>query len=154
MPRERITFPATPDDARSFQLSIGWDKDHYMQLGLQVVNPDLHLVDILYGGEGGYLSTVGTSLLEQLRNAGWALMPDVNAAVGLGPVPTLDANSNTPEVVNQGWLTLGQMVLNALRNSRDVIERDGIWTDLSRHEANTLVRIARKARSAAYGRDE
>ena len=75
------------------------------------------------------------------------------------PVPILSLASNQSSEAAQeivtGWNQLGSLVLHALHAARDdVIERDGIWATLTRQAANRLVRLVRKARDAAYGKDE
>lgn len=48
---------------------------------------------------------------------------------------------------------LGQLLLNQL----DVLsynQYSGLWSSLERHDINRLIKILRKARDSAYGRDE
>lgn len=86
-------------------------------------------------------------------------MRDDAARSGFGFLPSLDESGSTsPEVVAsdvaKGWRTLGEIALEAVKGSRPTIERDGVWATLSRDACNRLVRFVRKARDAAYGRDE
>lgn len=48
---------------------------------------------------------------------------------------------------------LGRAVLNTL-DTINVVVFDSLWSNLDRHRLNRLIRLLRKARDAAFGRDE
>lgn len=47
---------------------------------------------------------------------------------------------------------LGERLLTAMKTMNP--EFDSLWTDLDRHEINKLIKVLRRARDSAYGRDE
>lgn len=56
-----------------------------------------------------------------------------------------------------GWDPLGYVQIGiegAGDYDEEVTPRPQLWADLSRHEINALIRVLRKARDAAFGRDE
>ena len=120
-----------------FRLVVQWDRDRYLQVGIQSNDPEMHLVDHLYGGASGYQEVIGGELIAQLRAAGWAPSPEADAA--------------DPDLPME---TLGQMVIEALRASRVTIERDGVWVTLPRRPTNRLIATLKKAGAAVFGRDE
>lgn len=127
MPKEMLhNRGERPED---FVTTVGWERDQHVQIGVQVEDPDRTIVDILYGGEGGYLGDVGQSLLQILEGEGWTRPEDLSTA------------------------GLGQNAINALNRARAAVERDGLWANLDRQQINTLIQTLRRARDAAFGKD-
>lgn len=110
----------------TFIVSVGWTRDHDAQVAIQMADPDRTIADLLFGGEGGYLGDIGLSLHQQLDGS---------------------------DAISVEHVELGQMVLNALKNARHFVERDGLWATLSRREINEMIQSLRKARDIAYGKD-
>lgn len=123
-----------------FLLAVSWLADHDVQIGIQVADSDLSLLDCLYGGgpfvgqeaESGEFRKsrfveIGMSLRERL-----ALIPAVT------------------EVDDE---VLGVLAMEAVRTPRGPQERDGIWAHLTRKQCNDLINAVRTARDKAYGKD-
>lgn len=135
MPKKTIH---PPREDSPFALAVSWGRDRDLQVGIQVVDPDRSVVDVLFGGEHGYLDQIGELVVWRLEQAGYELTkiahePQDEAAV-------------TPA-------GLGQLVLHALNTAREHIERDGLWAEVDRRGANDAVRALRAGRDSAFGKD-
>jgi len=128
-----------PRDESPFVAAVSWGRDHDVQIGVQVADPDKSIVDVLFGGEHGYLTEIGRELVDRLDDAGYVLEPRQGAVA-----------PDEAAITNPG---LGQMVLRCLNAARAHIERDGLWADLDRRGTNDAVRALRTGRDAAFGKD-
>ena len=114
---------STPDDR--FQLEVGWQRDMDVQVGI-ATSDGRHLVDEFYGQEA-VLQKIG----DAMRN--YALAPENLAAL------------------NVGGTTLGRVVLDVVTGSD--YGMSSLWWHPDRDQINSLIRLLRKARDAAYGAD-
>ena len=121
----RETINIHSDDPNIFDIKVGWTKDQYMQLGLESFDHRT-LVWILYEN---YVEKIGAEVRKLL--------------VDFMESPTVPPEDEV----------IGRFILNTLDivNSGPV---SSLWTTPSRHEVNDLIRLLRKARDAAYGKDE
>lgn len=138
MPRE--TVPHHPADGQ-FQVQVGWQRDTDMQLGITV--PDTgsgqhHLVDYFYGSVP-VCTEVGRLTWEKLHT----LVPEA--------FQPLDFRSSDQEV--EFYLSVGRQVLDAVTGAEDG-PSTGLWWTPSRFQVNALIRLLRRARDQAMGRDE
>jgi len=103
-------------------------------IGLQPISavPDLHFIDALYG-EAPQQTAIGQLFFEK-------------RGLDLELDPPKDSDGEA-EFFNQ----LGRDILDSITGSSDVC---GIWTWLDRPGINRFIRILRKARDTAFGRDE
>lgn len=130
MPKEKVR--QGQPDTQPFEIVVGWQRDLEMQVGIGVQasrdsdEPD-SLLKILYGPNDGALSAIGGRLRERLKAQG----------IELGPV------DNT-------WL--GKQTLASAESDQFPIS--SIWWTPTRYGVNQLIRLLRRARDAAYGRDE
>lgn len=113
------------DDFNNFNVQVGWTKDREMQVGID-------------HSEGRSLFWV---LLE--RNVEW---------IGL-EARRIVAEADDPETLSLGDIRLGKNILNMLDCSTSG-PVSSVWTTPSRHEVNELIRVLRRARDSAYGKDE
>lgn len=124
MPRERVEAVCDP-----WQPVVGWSHDH----GVQVA-----------------------TVAEGDRSVYWCLLgADVEMLVRVGQAVrvTAEAAAHEPTGESVGWTDeeVGRILLNSL----DVIApTSGLWADLNRRGCNDLIRVLRRARDAAFGRDE
>lgn len=130
MPKENIVS----HDGSPFQTAVGWSKDHEVQVAVQVSDTDTTLLDILYGNLPAQ-EDIGASLVQ------WVIDNPLE-----DPQTTLEDLTAIQE--------LGALVLSWVEQSRMPQERDGVWANLSRRACNDMIRLLRKARDVAYGRDE
>lgn len=140
MPRE-VVHTSNPEPFQPFRLSIGWQRDQDVQVGIQVENSDLVLTDILFGkddGPSGHTAQLGRRLVDRLVLGGYMEEP---------VYATQDAEFDDLS----GW---GLMVLELLAETRAYVERDGVWLGLDRQQINDAIRHLRRARNEAYGKDE
>jgi hypothetical protein len=139
MPRETIRMKNSDN---VFDVKVGWTKDSYMQIGLEE-SLDRSLAWVLFENKA---EKIGEEVLKAIA-AGVLDSDDFT-------IKTMDGklciNEITRPLTNE---ELGKTVLNIL----DVVTHgpvSGIWTTPSRHEVNDLIRVLRRARDSAFGRDE
>jgi len=111
-----------------YDVRVGWQNGCDMQIGVEE-EAGFSLVTALYGDP------------ETCRLIGLA----VAAHCEVGVVRGMDA-----------FMALGRDVLNIVEGSASSPNGSytGVWVTLSRQGANRLIRVLRRARDAAYGRDE
>lgn len=131
---ERIT----PVEHNNHEVVIQHEKDH-MQVGLGLEPrgdvPSQHFIDAIYGGVPSQ-TKIGTIFRERLlQDRG------VNIHEGY-------AKANAQHILDD---EIGRMILDAVTGSTT---SDGLWTWLDRAGVNRLIRLLRKARDNAFGRDE
>lgn len=134
MPREKIAHP-TPrieGDHPRFLPVVGWNRDMDVQFGLEAEN-DHHLVDVIYGDEDTR-AEIYRLLIQRLDQEGVGAQAS-DAIRSLG----------SPE-------TVGRWILDAVTGSTPY--GGSIWWHPGRQQINALIRLLRKARDAAFGRDE
>lgn len=135
MPREMING----QDGR-FNLHVGWSPDQDVQIGIETVDGS-SLLMALYGSRDS-LERVGRRAIE----AGWqaeipderggsAAAGDAYRAVGLKILSVVEgAPLGGPEPAGDVWT--------------------GIWTTLTRFGCNRAIKMVRRGRDVAFGRDE
>lgn len=129
MPKETIN-PRTPNEP--FQAEVGWSREHGgVQVGIGTVD-HRHLVDHVYAGNQ---PDIAKELGAQLAAAGFHIVP-----VEDGEEAPFDADS------------LGRLILDAVTGSTPF--GTSVWWHPNRTQINDLIRLLRKARDAAMGRDE
>ncbi len=142
MPREKIHDRT---QSQPFDIHVGWSKDQDMQVGIEVTEPltdrsPATLLQVLYGGR-----------IER-------------AAVAAKVMQTLiDANVMTPVLDRkvmggEDLVDVGLHIIEAVDEALDEVAGKGHtgiwWTPPSRRHINDLIRLLRRARDAAFGRDE
>lgn len=136
MPREVIHYPNPTE--QPFRLAIGWGRETgFVQVGVETVEREdgqHHLVDQIYGGE---TEAIGRALADRLREN------DL-----LKPVEFVDSDPDGAIF----YAYLGRDVLDAVTGSTQF--GTSVWVDTTRSCLNSLIRFARRARDAAYGKDE
>lgn len=135
MPREVIHAP-TPTH-RPFRLVVGWNREPGdVQIGIETVEQEdgqRHLVDVVYGGE---TEAIGRTIMQRLRERDLVK-------------PTDFVDSDTEAAF---YAHVGRDALDAVTGSTPF--GTSVWVDATRSCLNTLIRYARRARDAAYGKDE
>lgn len=131
MPKETIQ-----DTAGAYDVRVGWAPDS-VQVGVESAG-GFSLVSMLYG-DGDACRLVGLRVCERLGHR-------------------LDQSVQTDEDKNLALMQLGREVLNIVEASQSnptvAPSYTGIWSTLDRAGLNRLIRVLRRARDAAYGRDE
>lgn len=131
MPKEIIySAGAVSDDESGYHAKVGWTADREVQIGVEA-NGGRSLFWTLTGCRSGDaqdegLRRIGVWIREALPRVNPLDLDDRELARAI--LNTLDAQAN------------GQYA--------------GVWVDLDRGGCNRLIRALRKARDAAYGRDE
>ena len=124
MPRETIRIHS--NEADIFDIKVGWTKDQYMQIGLEHFE-HRSLISIFFNSD----------------DAKKMLGREVRGLV-------LDAKADATQWDDK---ELGERILKMLENTTSG-SHPSIWTSPSRHEVNELIRLLRRARDSAFGRDE
>lgn len=132
--QERVN--AGNNTKREADVVVQWDPN-LMQVGLGLELPDTvperHFVDAVYGNVPSQ-TKIGKIFYEAHRGVSF----------GNGDFPNSDAEA---EYFNQ----LGRDILDAVTGSEI---NNGLWTWMERSQVNRLIRLLRKARDSAFGRDE
>ena len=140
MPRETIHTPhrGTPDgEPRPFSLSVGWSRDAGdVQVGV-TANTGHHLLDAIYG-DVPTQTDIGREFLKQVR----AMDPDL-----IGPTD-FKTSDHEADFHNR----LGRCILDAVTGSSAF--GGSVWAHPDRSGINRLIATLRKARDAAFGKDE
>lgn len=129
MPREIVKSQIGP-----YHVKVGWSAHQDVQLGVE-------LEDLVRGGEEprpsifNYL--IGSEQREELARRVSDIIKSQSNDSGLH-LSSEDAGHAILDAINE--VTDGGYL--------------GLWSDLDRHGINQLIRILRKARDAAYGKDE
>lgn len=138
MPKEQINF-STPT-REPYEVQVGWSTDREVQVGVETYDGK-SLLWTLFGSDEN-LEAVGASLMELARH-----LPS-----GATDVPKVERQRD-----------LGRDALNIIESggqgSYFVSEHGtafytGVWTILTRDECNRMIKVLRRARDSAYGRDE
>lgn len=135
MPKEKIVA-ASPDDR--FRFEVGWNRDMNVQVGIATVD-DRHLVDEFYG-HPTVLARIGRDLAGRLGSSG-------ELARALHARETAK-DSDAERVAEE---QIGRQVLDAVTGSD--YGMSSLWWHPERAQINTLIRLLRKARDAAFGAD-
>lgn len=128
MPRETIHMSNQPGEL-CFDVKVGWTRDMYMQIGLED-SEERSLFWILTGND-----IKRTAIGEAIRKI---VIPEKDSPL-----------YNKPDLTDK---EICEAVLNLL----DTVcyPNSSIWATPSRQKANELIRLLRKARDSAFGRDE
>lgn len=136
MPKEVIRN-GNPEDPQPFEMVVGWNRDMDVQVGIRIRDPRTSdepqtLLRVLYGDD---LQRIGDAMRQV----------------------ALDMRNQ--QLLNVGGVSLGEVVLdvverNASPGGLEPIPMDSIWWHPTRHGINSLIRTLRKARDAAFGKDE
>lgn len=139
MPKETIRRREDGRTSDEFAVTVGWNAHGGTQVGVEH-DKSRSLVWQLYGP--------GSPEVEPLESSpSTTPLIKVGQAVAEG-VARYRAENDGAEP-NEYYL--GQIVLNAL----DVVNVfHGVWADLDRRQINDLIKLLRRARDAAFGRDE
>lgn len=121
----RETIRISNDETDIFDVKIGWEKDRHMQIGLE------HF---------------------EHRSLFWTLLESRVEWIG-SEIRRIVAEANEPGTLPLGDLQIGKNILNMLDCATHG-PISSLWTSPSRHEVNELIRLLRKARDSAFGRDE
>lgn len=131
MPRETVQ-----DTAGSYDVRVGWSPDT-VQIGVEQA-AGFSLVTMLYGDIEA-CEAIGQRICERL---------------GHRPNLSSDATDDDKSAV---MAQLGREVLNIVEGSQTVpgsASYTGVWSTQNRAGINRLITILRRARDAAFGRDE
>ena len=134
MPRETISDPNGSYDVR-----VGWHQDQGVQIG--VADPE--------GRSLFWIMAVGTARTSddlRLRRLGLQV---TDALAKDGFVLGHEADYSPDEICGR----VGAVVLDAL-DTHVGLTFESLWSDLDRTRCNRLIRLLRKARDSAFGRDE
>lgn len=131
MPRETIVTP-TPNEV--FEAKVGWERDRDVQVGVTTVD-----------GKSLAWQLFGTSRVEVGR-----LLVDLlnKAAAFMAGKDFINEAAFEEECVR-----LASTFLDSL-DAIPGLAYEGVWANLDRRGCNDLIRILRRARDAAFGRDE
>ncbi len=124
MPKETIQ-----DQAGQYDVRVGWRQDGEVQVGVEQA-AGFSLVSVLYG-DPKCMERIGTEVARQ---------------IGAAEPQTSDAAAS--------W---GRAILNIVEASQPVPgspSYTGVWSTLNREGCNRLIKTVRRARDAAFGRDE
>ena len=135
MPNEKITAQHN-EGLRSADLVVQWTPGlNYVGIGLEhdASQPNHHFIDQIYG-DVPTRTKIGQIFNGRMNELGWD-MPEFE----------------TSDKEAEWFANLGRAVLDAITGSS---ETNGSWTWFDRPAINRLIRLLRKARDNAFGRDE
>jgi len=138
MPKERIFG----NPSAMFNPVVGWRPDGSVQLGVES-SGGYSLMDIFYGGVEDYQSKEHQRQIQ-------SRMVEILVEKGMVKVPS---SLRTDEEKDQFVRETARAVLDAVTGSATGMDT-GVWADLDRRMINDTIRVLRKARDSAYGRDE
>lgn len=141
MPRETIITSRFPGDD-NFNVKVGWNRDMDVQIGIsESMDRSMWWV---FGEK--YLDQIG----EDVQKAITAGVPTDDYDF---TVKTMDGklciNETRRDLTNE---ELGNVILNLLDTTCGSF--DSLWSTLSRKDINDLIRVLRRARDSAFGKDE
>lgn len=143
MPHETIYPPNPPGFTASgtgFATGVAWGRDRdEVQVGVGYTGSNgeqYHLVDAIYG-DPDLLADIGSSLVTALK--------DQNSSLS-------DALRLIEDGKREGYACVGRQVLDAVTGSTPA--GTAVWADLDRRGVNALIKLLRRARTAAFGQDE
>lgn len=138
---ERVTGQNN-EDLRSADLVVQWHNDlNYVGIGLEADSskPNHHIIDQMYGNVPAQ-TQIGQILNSRMNEFGWDIR-EFN---------TDEEGSTHPDEAE--WFNkLGRAILDSVTA---VEPATGMWTWFDRGAINRLIRLLRKARDNAFGRDE
>jgi hypothetical protein len=153
MPKETVQYPST-DGPSGTEISVGWSKDNYVQLHVQrhVWTNTPAALPVVTDAEKVTAATAG---LAPLNPYAAQRLADHVAGVETCDCQHRPCDHSTPEepqeaIVGQvEYVGIGPDPISGYEEPQEV------WTEvLSRAEINKLIRVLRRARDQAYGRDE
>lgn len=129
MPKERIRGFVGP-----YQPVVGWSIDGDVQVGVEEAS-GFSLITMLYGDPD-----VRRRFVKGLVDRGLLRLPP----------------ADTDEQKDAAWQEIGRVILDEIEGSAGTPAGSytGVWSTLDRGGCNLLIRTLRRARDAAYGRDE
>lgn len=131
MPQERIHTNIPPFDVR-----VGWSRDRDVQVGVGEYE-DRSLLWVLFGDEENR---------KRLARALPALLADLPRNTG-----KID---DTYQVSDEFIKSLFNLIESKTGPGEQGYTLSSVWSTLDRDECNKLIRLVRKARDQAFGRDE
>lgn len=139
--QESVTAdPFGPDDINHREVVVQWEMDqNLVSLGLK--NPEgFSLVDTLYSGS---VRAIGRQFYDGMRQIEY-----------FDAMTTPDFRSKDEE--DEYFQLLGRHILDTVVMSETGISGpyNSYWANLNRAGVNRLIRLLRKARDSAFGRDE
>lgn len=144
MPKEVIRNNV-PDDEQPFELVVGWQKDMDVQVGIQKVDPKTDsepqtLIEVLFDNE-------------TLAEVGRMLRHDVVSLIELQQEETYVTGEKRPTDGVSRDIEMAHAILQRLDEFLAPYG-SSVWWHPTRGGVNNLIRALRKARDAAFGRDE
>lgn len=139
MPKEMI-HSRTPGQA-GYQVEVGWQRDFSMQVG--VVNDD---------GRSLFWTLTECASYEMSKEEQARRLAELGSMIQAALAAPMDEPGEGMPPQFAGMSRIGALVLDTLDAFAG--SHRGVFADLDRAQANALVRLLRKARDAAYGRDE
>lgn len=140
MPREMVKGRGPGD---GYDVKVGWGPDRYVQLGVET-NDDRPLLRMLCESNVALLGTIVKHVVDNhgpvdsgKTGRPWsddAVVGEALLSLLSGSGPAAEFEIDGPPVASFTWR--------------------GVWADLDREGCNRLIRLLRKARDSAYGRDE
>lgn len=107
-----------------FEVRVGWTRDCDVQIGV---------------------------VEAEERSLFWVLCENQIEMIG-AEVRRIVAEANEPGTKPLGDTQIGENLLNMLDTT--CFPNSGVWSTLQRNDVNQLVRILRRARDSAFGKDE
>lgn len=124
MPRETIHTSKYPGD-RSFNVKVGWTRDLDVQIGVAEADE---------------------------RSMWWVFGENYTIKLGELILNAVESSNDINFTEEERMVVIGETVLNSLDSTCGSF--DSLWATMDRKEINELIRILRKARDSAFGRDE
>lgn len=140
MPKETIYNSNFPND-KTFNVEVGWTRDLDVQLGIKEAND--RSMWWVYGED--YLGEIGLRTRKDIEDGIEIDEFEIKNAIGQ---KCLSQETTRPLTDAE----IGRAILNTLDTVCGCY--DSLWATMNRKEINDLIRVLRRARDAAYGRDE
>lgn len=153
MPKEIIAAAATVGEG-GYHLKVGWTRDRTVQVGME--GDEGRSIFWMLTGTADSDTPMTSDQFTMRERARQRRLAEIGAHVRAGVASATGTELAFERAEDPGNremdADIAVRVLNAL--DHHVGDPSSVWTDLDRTGCNNLIRSIRKARDAAYGRDE
>ncbi len=154
MPKERITKKVVPDYGdpmrEDFDLNVNWVRDCHVQASIGMTN-GVTLLWKIYGRPENRIK-FGQEIFDEINRIANDQYHSLAAL-------KKDRSTKAKDELDSFYQSMGSIILNMIEGTD--IPQDGgnyeyheLYADLDRDACNEAIRVLRRARDQAYGRDE
>lgn len=148
MPKEHIY---TVGQSEQYEVQVGWAAERDVQVGVELHDAREEHPD--YAGLPDRRSLLWQLFgdIENLRRFGAAMSHYI---VESGNARELSASAIEAKTSDEWHEICEKLAIEVLMKLQDDWKPTGIWATLTREDCNQLIKVLRRARDSAFGRDE